>query len=129
MTKPTHPAGSAERRRSPRVTHRLPLGITDGGEAIHTESVNLSEAGVYCTLDRYLAPMTKLRLDYELPNHGAGKPARITCTGVVVRSEPVITAPDKARFHIAIYFTELSDRDRAAIARFVRHHLSLPFSP
>jgi hypothetical protein len=104
----------------------VPLGISDGGDVLKTETVNLSEAGVYCTLERFLAPMTKLQLEYELPRPGSSKPARITCTGVVVRSEPVITAPDKARYHVAIYFTDLSERDRTSISRFVRQHLSPP---
>lgn len=126
MTKPSHSTGRSERRRTPRISHRVPLGISDGGPVLQTETVNLSETGVYCTLERFLAPMTKLQLEYDLPNHGAGQPVRITCTGVVVRTEPVITAPDKARYHVAIYFTHLSERDRSAISRFVRQHLSSP---
>ena len=82
---------SAERRQAPRVSHRVSLGITGDGTTLQTETVNLSAAGVYCTLDRFLAPMTKLQLDYEVPDPAGGgadgaRRVRIQCTGVVVRA-------------------------------------------
>ena len=115
---------SAERRQAPRVSHRVSLGITGDGTTLQTETVNLSAAGVYCTLDRFLAPMTKLQLDYEVPD-GARR-VRIQCTGVVVRAEPVIASADRGRYHIAIFFTDLSDRDRSVLSRFVQQHLARP---
>ena len=123
---------TSERRRAPRVSERVPLAITEGGTPIQAETVNLSAAGAYCTLDRFLAPMTKLQLDYELPDPAGGRGAaggrrvRIRCAGVVVRSEPVIVSPDKGRYHVAIFFTDLSERDRLALSRFVRQRLSRP---
>ncbi|OGX29065.1 MAG: hypothetical protein A3B78_03460 [Omnitrophica WOR_2 bacterium RIFCSPHIGHO2_02_FULL_67_20] len=122
---------ASERRRSPRVSERVPLAITDGGAPIQAETVNLSAAGAYCTLDRFLAPMTKLQLDYELPDPpgggvGGGRRVRIRCAGVVVRSEPVIVSPDKGRYHVAIFFTDLSERNRSVLSRFVRQRLSRP---
>jgi hypothetical protein len=108
----------------PRVAERVPFAITEGGVALQADTVNLSAAGAYCTLERFIAPMTKLQLDYELPAPGRGH--RIRCTGVVVRTEPVIASPDKGRYHIAIFFTDLSERDRSAIARFVHQRLARP---
>ena len=61
---PKRRTDTSERRRTPRVSERVPLGITEGGTTLEAETVNLSAAGAYCTLDRFLAPMTKLQLDY-----------------------------------------------------------------
>lgn len=131
MMPPKRRTDTSERRRTPRVSERVPLGITEGGTTLEAETVNLSAAGAYCTLDRFLAPMTKLQLDYELPDPAgggalSGRRVRIRCAGVVVRSAPVIVSPDKGRYHVAIFFTDLSERDRSALSRFVRQRLSRP---
>ena len=111
-----------ERRRNPRIAERVVMAITDAGTELTTESHNLSTAGVYCTLDRFLAPMSKVQLYFALPN--GRRASKIRCTGVVVRVEPVIANASRGRFNVAIFFTELSDRHRAAITRFVRQRLS-----
>lgn len=111
-----------DRRQAHRVLERLALSITDGGGALHAETQNLSTAGAYCTLDQWIAPMTKLQLDFELPT--APKSSRVRCGGVIVRVEPIVASADRGRFHIAIFFSEISERDRAAIAEFVRQRLA-----
>ena len=113
-----------ERRREPRAAERLPLAIRDASAELTTETNNLSASGVYCTLDRFIAPMSKLELRFELPNKGH-RPIPLHCAGVVVRVEPVISSTaQQGRYHVAVLFTELAERDRAAIARFVRQRLS-----
>ena len=112
----------AERRRAPRIDERVSLAITDGGAELATETHNLSASGVYCTLDRFITPMSKLQLRFELPD-GARR-TTIRCAGVVVRVEPVIAGAERARYNVAIFFTELSERNRSAISRFVRRRLS-----
>jgi len=111
-----------ERRQVPRIAERVALAITDAGTELTTESHNLSTAGVYCTLDRFLAPMSKVQLQFELPN--GARISKVRCTGVVVRVEPVIANADRGRFNTAIFFTELSDRNRSTISRFVRQRIS-----
>lgn len=110
-----------ERRQVPRIAERVVMAITDAGTALTAESHNLSTAGVYCTLDRFLAPMSKVQLQLELPN-GARR-STVRCAGVVVRVEPVIANADRGRFNTAIFFTELSDRNRSTISRFVRQRM------
>ena len=111
-----------ERRRAPRVAECVPVALTDEGKAFHTESENLSATGVYCTLDRFIPPMTRLQVQFELPD-GARR-VRVRCEGVVVRVEPVVVDAERGRYHVAVFFSELADRDRAAIARFVSQRLS-----
>ena len=111
-----------ERRKVPRIAERVVMAVTDAGTALAAESRNLSTSGVYCTLDRFLAPMSKVQLQFELPN--GGRTSKVQCTGVVVRVEPVVASADRGRFNTAIFFTELSDRNRSTISRFVRQRLS-----
>ncbi|MBI4342633.1 MAG: hypothetical protein HY599_04645, partial [Candidatus Omnitrophica bacterium] len=76
----------------------------------------------YCLLDRLIPPMTKLQLEFELPD--GGRRLRIRGTGVVVRAEPVVSSAERGQYHIAIFFSEMSERHRAAISKFVRQRLS-----
>lgn len=112
----------AERRRAPRIAERVVLAITDGGTELSTETKNLSASGAYCTLDRFIAPMSKLQLRFELPERS--RRTTVRCAGVVVRVDPVIAGAERARYNVAIFFTELSERNRSAISRFVRQRLS-----
>lgn len=116
------PPSSQERRRAPRVPGRVSLAITDATAVVEAQTKNLSASGVYCALERFIAPMTKLQLEFELPQ--GDRQARIRCSGVVVRVEPIITTVDRARYNTAIFFTDLVERDRMAISQFVRHRLT-----
>ena len=113
---------AAERRRAPRAAERVAMAIQEAGAELTTETKNLSASGVYCTLDRFIAPMSNLQLRLELPDGARRRMVR--CTGVVVRIEPVIANADRGRYNVAIFFTELSERDRSVISRFVRQRLS-----
>ena len=110
-------SNGSERRGAPRVLHRVPLAIVGDGTVLQAETVNLSSTGAYCTVDQFLPPMTKLGLEFDLPD--GSRHARVRCTGAVVRAEPVVATPEKGRYNIAIFFTDLSERDRSAISRFV----------
>ena len=116
-------AGS-ERRRAERVPERVTVSMTDGGRVFQTETQNISAVGAYCTLDRFIPPMSKLQLDFELPQ--SFRRVRIRCAGVVVRVEPVVLSGQQLQYHVALFFTELSERHRSAISRFVRQRLAHP---
>jgi len=120
-------ATSEERRRAPRLSERVAVAISDAGTELKTETKNLSASGAYCTLDRFIAPMSKLQLRFDLPN--GSRRVVIQCAGVVVRIEPVIANTERGQYHVAIFFTELSERHRAAIGRFVRQRLATAPSP
>ena len=114
--------GTPERRRSPRAAQPVPLAIRDAKLDLRTETKNLSAAGAYCTLDRFIPPMSKLQLTFELP--GSFRRTHIRCTAVVVRVEPIVKDPTAMRYNTALFFTEISKPGRAAISRFVRQRLS-----
>lgn len=113
-----------ERRRAPRLAERVSLNITEADAPVQAEMKNLSATGVYCALDRFIPPMTKLQLQFALPN--GIRRTEIRCTGVVVRVDPIVTVQSQARYNTGIYFTELSDHDRSAITQFVRQRVSSP---
>ena len=113
---------SQERRKTPRIDERLSIAISEDGRIAQAQTQNLSTAGAYCTLDRFIAPMTKLQLVFELPD--GNRRVRITCSGVVVRIEPVVTDAQRGSYQLAIYFSEMSDRSRIAISKFVRQRLA-----
>jgi hypothetical protein len=53
---------------------------------------------------------------------------KIECTGAVVRSEPVKDLPKSSRemFGLAIFFSEIKERDKKYLERFIAHCLSHP---
>ena len=109
----------SERRRAPRLYRNIPLKIIDGQGDIVTETANISNTGAYCKVNRYIDMMTKLKIDLLLPVvKGHAKESRkITCSGAVVRTEPIPGATEQ--YNIAIFFTDLSKRDADFLVDFV----------
>ena len=107
-----------EKRRSPRVESNIPLKISSEDFDIVTESKNLSSSGAYCTVDRYLEPMTKLKIHLLLPFKKKDKiiAKKISCSGVVVRTQ---ANPEGKNFNTAIYFNEIEEKNRKIIAEHV----------
>lgn len=112
----------AERRKHPRSDSVLPLKISKKGLDVITETHNISCSGVYCRVTQPIPLMSKLDLTLLLPILSSRKvlTKKIKCSGVVVRSEPVIIKEaDTACQNIAVFFTDLSKRDKDTIADYV----------
>jgi hypothetical protein len=112
------PNRGAERRRHLRLEHKVPVKISSGDLDIVTETKDLSCSGAFCRTTKFIAPMTKLKLNLLLPLRRNGKivDKRIHCEGVVVRTE---SATDGDYFHAAIFFSDIAPKDSQAIAEFV----------
>jgi len=110
-----------ERRQTPRVAKRVAVAIAGERGVIQAETKNISAAGAYCTLEQRLAPMTKLELELLLATDP--QPVRVRCQGVVVRVEHLPGSSAHPRYDTAVFFTDLTERDRQAISEFVRRHL------
>ena len=104
---------SAERRRYPRVAGRLRIRVSRDQQQVATETVNVSCGGALFWLARPLPLMTKVRVALALPRR------LVQCTGVVVRCAPVRRSSARGRYHVALFFTEMSREDHRAIAEFV----------
>ncbi len=111
-----------ERRAAPRVSERIQFAITQDGSLIEAETNNLSISGAYCTTNRFIPPMTKLQVQFELPD--GSKRTTVHCSGVVVRMEPIVSSPERGSYHIAIFFSDISEQGRNTIAQFVRARLA-----
>lgn len=112
-----------ERRRYPRAAKAIPLKISCDGFDVVTETENLSGAGAYCRVDRYIQPMTKLQMVILLPVKQRNKTVnkKVECSGVVVRTENIQDKEDW--FKIAIFFNDISKKSVQNISDYVNQHL------
>ena len=115
-------SSGGERRRAPRVDTRVPLSLGERTAELLTTTHNISASGAYCTVRKFLLPMTKLQVRLELPHNG--RTSLIECQGVVVRTEPAQAAPRRTTYRVAIFFLDLSDRNRIWLSQFVQTRLT-----
>jgi hypothetical protein len=98
-----------ERRKSRRVEATLALNLhidLPGMEgAAAPETINVSSTGVYFRSTRYVEPMTKLSLNFDVPTDDEGGTGHVTCEGIVARVVPEIPAPDADEYEVAVFFT------------------------
>lgn len=111
-----------ERRGSTRVPARLSMEIILGADRASAESLNVSANGVYFASRSYIPLLTRLRVTLELPGD-AGSTSRVSCDGVVVRTEPENENPSTREYQIACYFTEISDGDRDRLESYILRHV------
>ncbi len=110
-------AGMQERRRSHRVHAKLSAKVSlpreDGsGLAAAIETINISASGLYFKSDHFIAPMTKLALDLDLPvgvadDGEVADTATVSCEGLVVRVVPESETADADEYEIAVFFTHI----------------------
>ena len=109
---------SQEKRRHLRVDYKIPVKISSDHGEIVTETKNLSCSGAFCQVALRLEPMTRLKVHLLLPtrksNKGTAK--KITCRGVVVRTQEV-TGQDY--YDTAIFFSDIASKDSRTISEFV----------
>jgi hypothetical protein len=110
-----------ERRKHRRARKHFLLKIADKGFDVITETTDISSAGICCRVSRLLSPMSKIEVILLVPTKGDEKEGKkIRCKGVVVRSEPIILKDvDKAHYNIAIFFTDISKKDRKTLESYV----------
>jgi hypothetical protein len=118
----------AERRRSQRVSARLPLKVfldpdrprsaSDG-----LETINISLSGVYFRSRHYIAPMTKLAMGLELEIEGADgvavDHALVQCHGLVVRIQPEEELPEGGDYEVAVFFTWIEPQGQAILQEHI----------
>ena len=111
-----------ERRGAPRAADKdlamkLRLGEVDA--AIHT--LNISASGAYCKTDKEIPLMSRVKLIIMLPDtERPGSPERrIEVTGVVVREHPVLVDGKIKHYDLAIFFEDISAKDREALSTYV----------
>jgi len=111
-----------ERRQDHRLEKNIPVKICQEDGDIVTETVNISRSGAYCVVNRSIEPMTKMKIHLLVPTRKNGKTAakKITCGGVIVRSEP---ASKDNHYNVAIFFNDISQRNSEMISDYVNVYL------
>ena len=98
------------------------MEIVLGSERSSAESLNVSANGVYFASRAFIPLLTKLRVTLELPGEG-GATSRVSCDGVVVRTEPENETPSAREYQVACYFTEIAEADRARLESYILRHV------
>lgn len=114
-----HSNYSPEKRRHPRIKRNLPIKIENGDFDTVAETENISCTGAYCSIDRYLAPLTKVRIRLLVPSKTKEKHITIHCEGAVVRVEKNERGLEES-YNVAIYFENIHKTDIAKINRFIK---------
>lgn len=110
-----------ERRKHPRIEHKLPLKIAANGYDFTTNTQNISCLGAYCHLDKYVPPFTKIAIKVTLPIMGrtGQENTDIECKGVIVRSED----EKRGGFNIAIFFNHIAENQKKKISKYISQFL------
>ena len=118
MPRSTSQTSSQEKRRHLRVEQSIPVKISSDHGDMLTETKNLSCSGAFCRVSLRLEPMTKLKVHLLLPLRKSEKivTKKITCQGVVVRSQAV---SGEEYYDTAIFFSDIAPKDSRTIHEFV----------
>ena len=110
-----------ERRKHPRLEGNIPVKICSDEFDLVTETANLSRTGSYCKVDKYIEPMTKLKIHLLIPLKKGQKivTKKISCDGVVVRTESV---PGQPYYNVAIYFSDINNSCQTPCSRRLLRH-------
>ena len=108
-----------EKREYPRFGINFAVKLSEGDYDIVTETKNISGNGAYCSVNKEVPLMTKLKIVMFVPLKKNNRKIlkKIVCRGVVVRKEE-ISSVGKYRHNIAIYFNEIAESDRKIILSY-----------
>ena len=109
-----------ERRAYERHDTRIDIQGTadESGAVARMVASNLSLGGLYCTSTTDFPEMTRLAVRLMLPVSQA-KPEPVDVEAVVVRREKKNGSNGDARYDLALYFPNLSERARGQIERYL----------
>ena len=123
-----HKHMNAERRRHPRINERLQFRLKTDSFDVVAETTDISCIGAYCQVNKYIPLMTILEIVLGLPYGDEGNELEyLQCNGVVVRVDKV--SPDAevpGAYNIAIFFSDIAEREKQKIMRFVEAHRHMP---
>lgn len=111
-----------ERRSFPRIQDEgLSLKLKLGDFDTITHTLNLSASGVYCKVDKEMPLMSRVKLMLMIPDPSKDEnPIRsLEVNGVVVREHPVIIDGKTKHYDVAIFFEDLSSKDREVLSNYI----------
>ncbi|MEE9500138.1 MAG: PilZ domain-containing protein [Candidatus Omnitrophota bacterium] len=113
-----------EKRKYPRLKdENISLKVKSGDIDIITKSLDISASGVYCKIEKEVPLMSRIKVVLIVPKpktdkEPAPRAAKIETDGVVVREHPVIVDGKIAHYDIAIFFDNISAKDREALFEY-----------
>ena len=115
----------AERRKHPRVTAGgeffVQLRGPESARSLRVKDISVS--GVCCQSEVPIPEMTRVYMEITLPADRQRNGLPVSADGAVVRCQPKAPSPG---YEVAIFFLQISDENRAAIARYVESSLGRP---
>jgi hypothetical protein len=103
-----------ERRKSERYDAHLNLKVHIGTEDLveqidGIDTINVSASGLYFESKKWIEPMTKLALSFDVPvdAEDRSKLEEVACEGIVVRVVPEEEDPAIPSYEIAVFFTTI----------------------
>ena len=111
-----------ERRSFPRISDEgLSLKLDTGDFNIVTHTLNVSASGIYCKVDKEIPLMSRVKLMLMLPDVSKEDTGAkgLEVDGVVVREHPVIIDGVTKHYDVAIFFEDLSPRNRESILNYI----------
>lgn len=111
-----------ERRKFPRIHDEgLSLKLDAGEFGTMTHTTDISASGLYCKIGKEIPLMSRVKLSIIVPDmtktDKASGPLEID--GVVVREHPVIIDGAVKHFDVAIFFDNLSEKDKEIIQNYI----------
>lgn len=112
-----------EKREYPRLRDaNISLKVKSRDIDIITKSLDISASGVYCKVEKEIPLMSRIRVVLIVPkpkrDTAAPRTAKIETDGVVVREHPVIIDGGIAHYDVAIFFDNISAKDREALLEY-----------
>jgi len=111
-----------ERRKFPRIhDERLAVKLDTGDFDTMTHTTDISASGLYCKIAREIPLMSRVKIAIMVPDmmrdDKALKPLEVD--GVVVREHAVIIDGAIKHFDVAIFFDNLSEKDKSVIKSYI----------
>ena len=113
---------AAERRSFPRVRDEgLSVKLNSGDFDTVTHTLDISASGIYCKIDREIPIMSRVRIKLMVPDQvKPDKDAKeLDVDGVIVREHPVIIDGVIKHYDAAIFFDNLSEKERSVIQNYI----------
>lgn len=111
-----------ERRGFPRIDDdSISLKLKAGSFDAIAHTLNLSASGIYCKIDKEMPAMSRVNLVLMIPDMSKeDRPIKtMEVSGVVVRQHPVIIGGQTKHYDVAIFFDDLSAKERDLIKAYV----------
>lgn len=114
----------AEKRKYVRVKDaNVSLKVKSPDIDIITKSLDISASGVYCKVEKEIPLMSRIKVILIVPKSEtdgpeSGQTQKIETDGVVVREHPVIAGDKIAHYDVAIFFDNISAKDRKILLNY-----------